>query len=95
MKVFKINEKEYNTKKIDFNMICNFEDLGISMDEIVKKPLSATRAYFSFCSGLNLDEAGTEIELHLIKGGELNEIMEGMSEEVENSDFFQALNKKA
>jgi hypothetical protein len=95
MNTFTVNNKEYNAKPFDFNMICDMEDLGISMEQMTNKPLSMVRAYFSFHIAGGKEVAGKEIEQHIINGGDFNDIIEAMSKEMENSDFFQALSKTA
>lgn len=91
MKTFKINGKTYIAKEFDFNLVCDFEDLGYQMSEISKKPTSAVRAYFALCADMPIDDAGKEIEKHIIAGGSLSAIMKAMSDEMTASDFFQAL----
>lgn len=92
-KKFKINEKEYNAKTFDFNLVCDFEDMGVSMQEIGKKRMSVTRAYLALCGGMSNEEAGKEIEQHIIAGGNLENISQALSEEMEKSDFFRSLSK--
>ena len=36
---------------------------------------------------------GKEIEAHIVAGGKLDDVIDIMTEEVENSSFFRALNK--
>lgn len=95
MNTFTINEKEYRAKAFDFNMVCDLEDMGISLEEMGSKRLSSTRAYFVLCSGLSKEKAGKEIEQQFIKYGELNEITEALNKEMENSDFFHVLTERA
>ncbi len=95
MKTFVVNGKRYNAKPFDFNLICDLEDLGISSQEAEKKPMSMVRAYFSLCAGRGKEYAGQEMEQHIINGGSLEEVMEVMSEEMEKSDFFRSLGKRA
>lgn len=91
MKKFKINGKEYNSKKFDFNMMCDLEDLGFSIEQAEKKPMGMVRTYFSLCANVSVEEAGIEMENHVISGGKFDEIMEVMTYEMENSDFFRSL----
>lgn len=95
MKKFKINGKNIESKEFNFNLICDMEDLGFSIADIAKKPTSAVRAYLALCMDISLDEAGKEIEEHMINGGTLNSLMSAMSYEMKASDFFQALSKGA
>lgn len=95
MKKFKINGKNVESKEFTFNLICDMEDMGFPIADIAKKPTSAVRAYLAICMDISLDEAGKEIEQHMIGGGSLNPLMTAMSYEMKNSDFFQALTKGA
>lgn len=94
MKTFKINGKTYRSKEFDLNMICDLEDMGISMEDAEKKPMSMVRAYFGLCAGLGKEKAGKEIQEHMISGGKFDGIMEAMGDEMNNSDFFRALSEK-
>ena len=90
---FEINGKEYNSVPLDFNAVCDIEDMGISMEDYGKKNTGLMRAYFALCSGLSLKQAGNEISTHIINGGSLDGFSEVFSKEADNSDFFQALTK--
>ena len=92
-KTFKINKKEYNAKPFDFNLVCDLEDMGVPMQEMGKKRMSATRAYLALCGGMSNEAAGKEIEQHIIAGGNLEEISQTLSDEMEKSDFFRTLIK--
>lgn len=93
MKTFTVNGKEYNAKAFDFNLICDLEDMGISLDEAKKKPMSLVRAYFGLCAGKGKEYAGKEMEAHVIGGGSFENIMKTMSDEMEKSDFFLKLSQ--
>jgi len=94
MRTFTINGKRYNAKPFDFNLVCNLEDNGVSLTQMKEKPMSMVRAYFAECAGGDKDVAGAEIQAHVIAGGNLNGLYEVMGAEMNESDFFQALNKK-
>lgn len=94
-KVFLINGKKYNAVPFDFNTICDLEEAGVSIQEMQKKPMAMLRAYFGICGGLSNEDAGREIQNHVISGGNFNELYKIMGEEMNESDFFQALSKKA
>ena len=95
MRTFTVNGKEYKAKAFDFNMVCDLEDMGIPLAEMGKKPTILTRAYLAICSGKGKEYAGKELEEHFIKGGNLEELAEALNKEMEESDFFRALNKTA
>lgn len=94
MKTFTINNKRYNSKKFGMNLVCDISEMGINMDETDRKALPLLRAYFALCAERDVVFAGEEIEKHILSGGNLDELTDVMAEEMENSDFFHALNKE-
>lgn len=95
MKTFTVNEKEYKAKPFDFNLICDLEDMGVPMEEMKRKSMSTIRGYFGICAELGRGAAGAELQAHIINGGDFTDLLKAMSEEMEKSDFFRALNKAA
>lgn len=93
MKTFTINKNNYNAKPFDFNLVCDLEDMGISLQEMGKKRMSVIRAYFALCAGMSNESAGKEIEQHIVAGGNLEGLSAAMSDEMEKSDFFRTLFK--
>lgn len=93
-RLFVINKKRYVAKPFDFNMLCDLEDMGVSLEQAQSKPMSMIRAYFSICVGKGKEYAGAEMQEHMINGGSFDELVEAMSGEMNDSDFFQRLNKK-
>ncbi len=95
MNTFTVNGKEYKAKPFDFNLVCDLEDMGVSIEQAGNKPMSMVRAYFGLCAGKGKEFAGKEMEAHIIGGGSFDDIMNAMSDEMEKSDFFRSLNKKS
>lgn len=93
-RTFTINGKRYNAKPFDFNTVCDLEDYGVALSEMTKKPMSMARAYFALCYNGDKDEAGKEIQEHVKNGGNFNDLYKAMGDEMNDSDFFQALSKK-
>lgn len=91
MNKFKVNEKEYTARVFDFNLMCDMEDMGVPLQQAGEKNFKFIRSYFSLCAGISEEEAGKEIEAHVISGGDLDDISNAMSEEMDKSDFFRAL----
>lgn len=87
----KINDREYHIPELNFNAMCELEDLGASFSEMDKKVLSTVRAFLTLAMGGDTDKAGKEIEAHLASGGNFDEIMEDINRAVEESGFFRAL----
>lgn len=94
-KIFSINNKTYQAKEFDFNLLCDLEEMGLSLDDIEKKPMSLIRTYLMFSAGISKEQAGKEIEEHIAKGGEITDIISIMSEMMSESGFFRSINKKA
>lgn len=92
-KLFTINGKTYKAIPFDFNLVCDLAEMGISMELLASQPMSAVRGYFACVLGGNKELAGRELGLHIINGGTFDSLMEIIAEEVEKSDFFQALAK--
>lgn len=95
MNTFKVNETEYKAKPFDFNLVCDLEDMGITLNNMSGRNTSLIRAYFGICSGLSKEKAGKEIEQQFIKYGDLNDISEALNKEMESSDFFRSLTERA
>ena len=93
MKQFTLNGNRYNIKTMNVNMLCDFEDVGISMSDMQKKSFSFIRAYIASCTGFDAERAGRELELHLTNGGSLDEIMDAIKIAMDDSDFFRAISK--
>jgi hypothetical protein len=69
------------------------EDNGISLGDVRSKPQSTARAYLALYYNGNTDVAGNEIQQHIIGGGTLDGLFDAFRESVEDSGFFQAINK--
>lgn len=91
MNLFKLNGKSIVAKPFDFNLVCDLEDMGVSLDDLFKKPMSMVRAYVSACVGCAPEVAGEEMEAHIISGGNFQEIIDMIAKLLEESDFFRAL----
>lgn len=88
MNTFTLNGNVVVAKKFDFNLVCDLEDMGVSLQESGKKPMAMIRAYIALCLGSTVELAGKELEEHLANGGSFEDLYETMSKEMENSDFF-------
>lgn len=94
---FTLNNKRYEAREFDFNLICDLQEMGIDildMSSMRKNPIVAIRAYASLCIGADKDVAGEEIQAHVVNGGGFDEILTAMQKMMEESDFFRALNKE-
>lgn len=94
MNTFSLNGKEYIAQAFDFNLICELEDMGVTMDNMDNKAMNFIRAYVSKCMGASVHTAGYEINAHIVGGGKLDGIFDVLSSEMEKSDFFRALSQE-
>lgn len=91
---FTINGTEYEGAKYDFNTHCDFDAMGVNVLSIRKNPLPVIRAYLAISTGMDLHEAGKELEKHLIDGGSYTDIISCLAKEMNDSDFFMAMIKE-
>lgn len=88
-KKFKLNGKEIIAKPFSVNVMCDFEESGISIDKMQTMHISFIRAYLSVCLGCSVEQAGDELENHLLADGTLDDIMEVVGEMMKQSGFFR------
>lgn len=88
-----INGKEYKVKEISFNTMCELEDNGVSITDMDKKPFSVIRGFLAVIMGVDNNTAGKELNEHIKNGGSIEELATEISKLVENSGFFQAMNR--
>lgn len=93
MNTFTLNGNTVVAKKFDFNLVCDLEDRGVSLQESGNKPMAMVRAYVAICLGASNDVAGKELEEHISNGGSFETVFEAMSKEMESSDFFRNLSE--
>ena len=91
MKEFTINGTAYKAKEISFNFMCFLEDKDIALEQIDSKPMKFGREYLAFCGNMTSEEAGEEIDKHVINGGDLGDLYAAMADAMEASGFFRAI----
>lgn len=95
MNTFSINGRRYIAKELTFGAVRQFENNGLALTALAQKPMSLASAYLAYCAGIGIDAADDEIQEHVLKGGSFDELFGVLEEAMNNSRFFQALNKKA
>jgi len=90
---FELNGKTIIARDFDFNMVCEFEDKGISLTNFGDRNLSLIRAYVASCMNIDVAEAGLMLQEHIKAGGSFDDVSNVIAKKVSESDFFQALNK--
>lgn len=93
MEKITINGKEFELRKIDFNAVCELEDLGMSIIDIKDKTFKSIRALVAFVEKCDLEKAGKEVEAHFTNKGKINDFTP-LFEMVSKSDFFRNLSQQ-
>lgn len=89
-----LNGKEYKIKDVNFDGMCELEELGLSLTTVKNKPLTAFRALVSYYCDMPIEEATKEIEAHLRSGGDFTKIYSDLVERLSESGFFQLISAK-
>ena len=93
MEKITINGKEFELRKIDFNAICELEDLGMSIVDVRSKTFNSLRALVAFVEKCDLEESSKEIEAHLTNKGKINDFAP-LFDMVKKSDFFRNISQQ-
>ena len=88
-RLLKLNGKTYKAAEFDLNLICDFEDRGISIDDIGKKMFSVIRQYCASSMNVDPKTAGEEISAHIANGGSFEDISDVMESAMGDSGFFR------
>ena len=88
-----LNGKSYKAAEFDLNLMCDFEDRGITLDEIGNKMFNVIREYCATSMDVDPKTAGAEITAHIANGGSIDEISSVMSAAMEDSGFFRTTSK--
>ena len=89
-----LNGRSYKAADFDLNLICDFEDRGISLDDISNKMFNVIRQYVASSMNTDPKTAGIEISNHLNNGGKLEDISDVMTAAMEDSGFFRTKSKE-
>ena len=87
-RLLNINGTTYKAAKFDLNLVCDFEDEGIAMEDFGKKMFGAVRLYVAKSAGVSVQQSGLILTEHMKNGGKLDDIMDTIMEEMKESGFF-------
>ena len=96
-KTIEINGTVYEVPELDFNAIAELSENGVDIlsRKIAKKSaLTVARGVAAWIMGTDVEEAGREIQDHMLEYGELPPVIEILREEVNNSVFIKKLSEK-
>lgn len=86
----KINGKEYTLGEITFGTMCKLENMGINVSNMMDKPMNTVLAFATIAIG-DKKLAEKEMNEHLMHGGKLDSIVEGIQEAMSKSGFMKAI----
>ena len=95
MKTIQINGNKYQGAEMTFNNVCRMEEMDAPITYGAKVSFSMLRAYLALCMNTSKENAGEELEKHIVNGGTMDELSEVMADAIENSDFFRKLQETA
>jgi hypothetical protein len=90
-----LNGRSYKAAEFDINLICDFEDQGIKLEDISDKMFNVIRLYVAASMNVDVKTAGVAISEHMKNGGTLEEISEAMSAMMDESGSFRSKQKNA
>lgn len=92
-----INDNVYTVPELSFNAVCDLAEYGVDImnpKAMKKNAVNAARGIAAWIMDCEVEEAGVEIQNHVIGGGNLDVIFEAFSTAVNESGFFEAMNKR-
>ena len=92
-----INNKTYAVPKMDFDMVCQLEENGVSllaMNDSNPKIATTLRAFVALIIGCSLQEASTEIQAHLEGGGSIADLVTAITDALNESGFSKGNRQK-
>lgn len=92
VKKITVNGKNYTLPKIDFDAVCDLEELGFDFSKVDKKMMSTGRALLAFVMKTDIRTASAEFEKEMKQNkSAFNDIMVPLFNMISESDFFRAM----
>lgn len=92
-KIVHINGKTYRAAEMTFNNVCRMEEMDAPVTLGQKVSFSLIRGYAALCMNTSKENAGEELEKHVLNGGSMDELYEAMAEAIDTSDFFRKMSE--
>lgn len=86
-----INGREYTIPEVDFDAVCELEEKGVDLlaaDAKHPKLAITLRGIVAWIMGVDERAASKEIMAHIQNGGNIIEIMNGVTSAMQDSGFF-------
>lgn len=93
-----INGRDYDVPELNNNAIIDLADNGLdifSKNFKKKSTLSVARGIIAWIEDIDIEEAGDELQNHIVNGGNLISIVEAFNVALSNSGFIKALTERA
>ena len=91
--IYKLNDKEYETKEINFRELVKMEKCGVNLTAISDNTFTQAECIISYITGLSKDKVEKEIDEHFENGGTIEEVFKCFNILTE-SDFFKKVEGK-
>jgi len=89
-----INDVVYTVPELNFNAVCTLAEAGVDImntKAMRKNVVNSARGIVAWIMDVEPEEAGNEIEQHVINGGTIDTIFEAFGKAVDESGFFSAM----
>lgn len=87
--IYKLNNKEYETKEVNFREMLKMEKCGVDITTLGKaNTFNQIACMVSYITGLTKEKAINEIEAHLDNGGTFEDVI-NCFDFLTESDFFK------
>ena len=86
-----INGNRYDIPEVDFDAVCELEEIGINllnMDKSNLKLATMARGLTAWIMGVDTQTATRELEAHIANGGNIADIITRATESMQRSGFF-------
>lgn len=92
-----INGRQYEIPEITFDAICELEESGVyllNMDRKNPKIATMIRGLVAWITRLDPEDASKEIQAHIENGGNIMDILTGVTSALNSSGFFKRNGKQ-
>lgn len=92
-----INGNKYDIPEVNFDSICELEERGVNLlnpDTNNAKLATMCRGLAAWIMGTDVYTASRELEAHVMNGGNILDIINGVTDAINNSGFFKQGGKK-
>ena len=92
--IYKLNNKEYETKEVTFRELVKMEKCGVDITTLgTSNTFGQAVCMVSYITGLSKEKATDEIDAHINNGGSIEDVFKCF-EVLTNSDFFKKVGAK-